>query len=74
MGERFMREAIALSIDNVRSGRGGPFAAVIVQAGKIVGRGVNRVTENRDPTAHAEVMAIREACRAAADFQLRGCD
>lgn len=69
----FMRRAIALAIDNVRSG-GGPFAAVIVRGGQIVAEGANRVTQANDPTAHAEIVAIREACRVVNDFQLEGCD
>ncbi len=68
-----MRRAIALALENVRTG-GGPFAAVIVKDGRIVAEGVNRVTSSNDPTAHAEVVAIREACRALGDFQLAGCD
>lgn len=68
-----MRRAIALALDNVRTG-GGPFAAVIVKDGRIVAEGVNRVTSSNDPTAHAEVVAIREACRALGDFQLAGCN
>ena len=74
MSADFMRRAIALALDNVRSGRGGPFAAVIVKDGRIVAEGANRVTATNDPTAHAEVVAIREACRALGDFQLAGCD
>jgi guanine deaminase len=73
MAADFMRRAIALALDNVRSG-GGPFAAVIVKDGRIVAEGANRVTSTNDPTAHAEVVAIREACRALGDFQLAGCD
>lgn len=69
-----MAEAIALSIRNVTEGKGGPFAAVVVKEGKVVARGVNRVTETNDPTAHAEVVAIREACKALNDFQLSGCE
>jgi guanine deaminase len=69
----FMRRAIALAIDNVRWG-GGPFGAVVVKDGRVVGEGANRVTADNDPTAHAEVVAIREACRAVGDFQLGGCD
>jgi guanine deaminase len=69
-----MARAIELAIENVRSGRGGPFAAVIVKDGRIVSTGTNRVTSRNDPTAHAEIVAIREACAALASFQLDGCD
>lgn len=69
-----MRRAIALALDSVRSTRGGPFAAVIVKDGRIIAEGTNRVTSTNDPTAHAEVVAIRKACRALSDFQLAGCD
>ena len=72
--EDFMREAIQLSIQNVVSKNGGPFGAVIVKDGKIIARGVNHVTTNNDPTAHAEVVAIREACRILKTFQLNGCE
>jgi tRNA(Arg) A34 adenosine deaminase TadA len=71
---KFMRRAIELSIENVRSGRGGPFAAVVVRDGKIIAEGTNRVTSTNDPTAHAEVVAIREACKALGTFQLIACD
>jgi guanine deaminase len=74
MTEEFMRRAIALAMENVRSGAGGPFAAVIVKDERVVADGVNRVTATNDPTAHAEVVAIREACRKLGDFQLAGCD
>ena len=74
MIEEFMRRAIALGMENVRTGTGGPFAAVIVKDGRVVAEGVNRVTATNDPTAHAEVVAIREACRKLGDFQLAGCD
>lgn len=72
--EEFMREAIRLSIENVESGNGGPFGAVIVKDGKIIARGVNNVTSHNDPTAHAEVTAIRNACKELGTFQLDGCE
>src|ERR1022692_4561098 len=68
-----MREAIRLSREGVRSGRGGPFGCVVVREGRIVGRGINQVTSACDPTAHAEIVAIREACKALATFQLPDC-
>lgn len=71
--ETFMRDAIRLSEEGVRSGRGGPFGCVIVRAGKVVGSGSNQVTSTCDPTAHAEVVAIRDACRALGTFQLADC-
>ena len=70
----FMLEAIMLSRENMRSNSGGPFGAVIVKDGKVIGRGANKVTSANDPTAHAEVVAIREACRNIADFNLSGCE
>lgn len=69
-----MSKAIALAIDNVRRGGGGPFAALIVRGDDIVGSGVNQVVESSDPTAHAEIVAIREACRKMGAFQLNDCD
>ncbi len=69
----FMQEAINLSIENVVSGKGGPFGAVIVKDGKIIARGANEVTSSGDPTAHAEVVAIRKACKELGTFQLNGC-
>ena len=69
-----MRRAIELAVDNVRSGRGGPFAALVVRGGDIVSEGTNLVTSTKDPTAHAEVVAIRRACQALGTFQLAGCD
>jgi guanine deaminase len=69
-----MRRAIALADANVRAGRGGPFGAVVVRDGAIVAEGTNLVTSTNDPTAHAEVVAIRNACRALADFRLAGCE
>jgi tRNA(Arg) A34 adenosine deaminase TadA len=70
----FLRRAIALATENVTSGRGGPFGAVIVRDGKIVGEGANSVTATNDPTAHAEVNAIRAAAKALGGFSLAGCD
>jgi guanine deaminase len=70
----FMQEAINLSIENVKSGNGGPFGAVIVKDGKIIARGANSVTSTNDPTAHAEVVAIRNACKTLGSFQLDGCE
>ncbi len=70
----FMQEAIELSRKNIRDGKGGPFAAVVVREQKIIARGTNLVTSTNDPTAHAEVVAIREACRTLQTFQLTGCD
>ena len=69
-----MARAIQLSLDNVLSGNGGPFGAVIVKVGKIIAEGVNRVTATNDPTAHAEVTAIREACAKLGVFDLHGCE
>lgn len=69
---RFMQMAIDLSVENVRNG-GGPFGAVVVRNGEVVATGVNRVTANCDPTAHAEVMAIRNACARLETFKLDGC-
>src|SRR3984957_8477839 len=70
----FMQLAIRLATENVVSGAGGPFGAVVARNGEIVAAGVNRVTADNDPTAHAEVNAIREACRTLGTFQLSGCD
>ena len=69
---RFMQMAIDLSIKNIDEG-GGPFGAVIVKEGRVVAKGANRVVPNNDPTAHAEVMAIRNACAKLGTFQLTGC-
>jgi len=74
MNLRFMREAIRLSMQMMRCGEGGPFGAVVVRKGRIVGRGWNQVTSANDPTAHAEVVAIREACRRLKTFQLADCN
>ena len=69
-----MREAIRLSIQSMRRGKGGPFGAVVVRHGKVVGRGSNQVTSINDPTAHAEILAIRQACQRLKTFRLDGCD
>ena len=68
-----MREAVDLARSGMQEKGGGPFGALVVCDGRIVGRGNNRVTEQLDPTAHAEIVAIREACRALGRFDLRGC-
>lgn len=73
MHEEYLRRAVELAVDNVRSLRGGPFGAVIVRDGEVVAEGVNQVTASYDPTAHAEVQAIRVACARLQRFDLRGC-
>ena len=73
MNEKFMREAIRLSLREVRRGQGGPFGAVVVRDGKVVGRGRNQVTSANDQTAHAEIVAIRAACKRLGMFRLDGC-
>ena len=70
----FMQRAIQLAVENVHAGTGGPFAAVIVKDGEIVGEGANSVTTTNDPTAHGEVNAIRDACRRLNTFTLKGCE
>ncbi len=72
--ETFMNEAIALSKKSLTNNFGGPFGCVIVKDDVIVGRGYNQVTSNNDPTAHAEIMAIRDACKNLNTFQLEGCE
>ena len=69
-----MKEAIKLSIENVERGKGGPFGAVVVKDGKIIAHGANEVTATNDPTAHAEIVAIRRACAVLNTFQLKGCE
>jgi guanine deaminase len=69
----FMQRAIALATENVTSGRGGPFGAVIVRGDEIVATGANLVTATNDPTAHGEIVAIRNACASLASFELKGC-
>ena len=71
---RFMRRAIALSRIHMEAGEGGPFGAVIVKDGEILGEGWNCVTSSHDPTAHAEVVAIRQACTKLGTFHLKGCE
>ena len=69
-----MRRAIALALENVRSGRGGPFGAIVVKDERVIATGVNLVTATNDPSAHAEVVAIRAACQALGDYQLSRCE
>ena len=70
----FMRRAIELSRSHMEAGEGGPFGAVVVKDGQVMAEGWNRVTSSHDPTAHAEVTAIREACARLGTFELRGCE
>ena len=72
--ERFMMEAIALSGKAIETKEGGPFGCVIVQNNEIIGRGNNRVVAENDPTAHAEIVAIKDACKTLGTFQLDGCE
>ena len=72
--EKYLHEAIRLSQEKMEAGAGGPFGAVIVKDGEIIGRGWNCVTSTNDPTAHAEVEAIREACSTLSTFSLAGCE
>ena len=72
--EKFMKEAIELSLSGCMSNEGGPFGCVIVKGNKVVGRGNNKVIRNNDPTAHAEIVAIRNACKNLNSFQLEGCE
>lgn len=69
-----MQRAISLAIESVREGKGGPFAALVVKDGEILAEGTNQVTSTNDPTAHAEMLAIREACRKLGHFELKGCE
>jgi len=69
-----MKRALELAVENAATGQGGPFAALVVKGDEIVGEGVNLVTATNDPTAHAEVVAIRRACAALETFQLTGCE
>ncbi|MBD1262801.1 nucleoside deaminase [Maribacter polysiphoniae] len=72
--EKFMQEAVNAALKGMQNNEGGPFGCVVVKDGKIIGRGNNRVTSTNDPTAHAEVMAIRDACKNLDSFQLEGCE
>src|ERR1700733_7575808 len=72
--ETFLKQAIDLAVDNVRHELGGPFAALVVRDGEVIATGTNRVTGTNDPTAHAEVVAIRAACAKIGSFQLEGCE
>ncbi|WP_447642691.1 MULTISPECIES: nucleoside deaminase [Chitinophagaceae] len=72
--KQFMQEAVDLSREHMENGEGGPFGCVVVKDGMVVGRGWNGVLSGNDPTAHAEVMAIRDACKNLGSFQLKGCD
>src|SRR5882762_3601177 len=74
MSAELMRRAIALALENVRTARGGPFAALVAKQGNVIGEGANSVTVTNDATAHAEVVAIRAACRALGTFTLAGCE
>jgi guanine deaminase len=73
MSSDFMRQAIALALENIRNG-GGPFAALVVKDGVVIAKGANRVTATNDPTAHAEIVAIREACKRLGAFQVDDCE
>ncbi|MBV7269292.1 nucleoside deaminase [Winogradskyella luteola] len=72
--KRFMKEAVNAALKGMQNNEGGPFGCIVVKDGKIVGRGNNRVTSTNDPTAHAEVTAIRDACKNLDSFQLDGCE
>ena len=74
MNNPFMARAIELAIANVRLGKGGPFGAVVVKDGAMIAEGANVVTATNDPTAHAEIVAIRHACAKLSRFELRGCE
>ena len=72
--EKFMKEAIALSNTGVQNNEGGPFGCIVVKNDIIIGKGHNKVTSTNDPTAHAEIVAIRDACKTLGTFQLDGCE
>ncbi|HEY8096102.1 MAG TPA: nucleoside deaminase [Methylobacter sp.] len=73
MHKEFLQQAIALAVENARSGEGGPYGAIVVKDNQVIAASGNKVTSTIDPTAHAEVMAIRLACKKLNDFQLQGC-
>jgi guanine deaminase len=70
----FMEKAVQIALENVLTNQGGPFGAIVVKDGKVIGIGRNQVTADNDPTAHAEVQAIRDACKYLNDFQLSDCE
>ena len=70
----YLQEAVALARQGVENGLGGPFGCIVVKEGQVIGKGCNRVTSTNDPTAHAEVVAIRDACQFLGDYQLTDCD
>ncbi|MCF8369289.1 MAG: nucleoside deaminase [Bacteroidales bacterium] len=72
--KEYLRQAIQLATDNIRNNEGGPFGAVVVKDGVVIGKGVNKVTTHNDPTAHAEINAIRDACQNLESFQLKDCE
>lgn len=72
--KEFIYKTIELAVENVKSGRGGPFGALVVKDGQIIATGTNQVTATFDPTAHAEIVAIRKACQAVGHFELTGCE
>jgi len=72
--EKYMQEAVNAALSGMRNNEGGPFGCVIIKDGKIIGRGNNKVTSTNDPTAHAEITAIRDACKNLGSFQLEGCE
>ena len=72
--ENFMKRAVELALENVQQTKGGPFGSVVVKDGQIIGEGANGVTSSNDPTAHAEIIAIRQACQKLNQFSLAGCD
>ncbi len=71
---KYMQEAVNAALKGIHNNEGGPFGCVVVKNGQVIGRGNNKVTSTNDPTAHAEVVAIREACKNLSSFQLEGCE